>query len=487
MAVGGCSDNEFRQRVAAMYGSETGSRPGLDPMSFDGAFAAEYETRAANGFSHPVMTKSPGGVIATAERTARFRSDVEAVAATSSIQPDALEAIVFLESAGRPDVVAGGDVAGAAGLAQILAETGRGMLGMRVDLERSRALTRKIEKARKRGDSGRVVALTDARRQIDERFDPHRSLEGAVRYLVTAREVFGRQDLAIASYHMGIGNLETAIRRYAGSRGGDRPVADIVRGMDLSYARLYFDSTPKRHSATYRLLHTLSDDTSTYYFRVLAAAGAMSLFRQDPARLERVASRHRQKASAEEVLHPQGETPAFSGHGQIADAAGSGAIVSVPNDPAGLGFKRSSEMGELARRLGVRRDVYFALRPEALAALLYVSAEAERISGSDARLELTSAVRDERYQRLLVERNVNATRGFSLHTTGYAFDIDKDVGDPAKLEAVRFLLRRLQALWLVAYVEEPGAFHVTASGDAADVLARSAAVRKNLDRAHRPG
>ena len=36
---------------------------------------------------------------------------------------------------------------------------------------------------------------------------------------------------------------------------------------------------------------------------------------------------------------------------------------------------------------------------------------------------MTSTVRDSRYQRVLAARNIEATRNFSLHTTGWAFDI----------------------------------------------------------------
>src|ERR687886_307017 len=53
-----------------------------------------------------------------------------------------LEAIVLLESAGRPDAQASEDLDGAVGLTQILAETGRNLLGMRVDVQASARLPR---------------------------------------------------------------------------------------------------------------------------------------------------------------------------------------------------------------------------------------------------------------------------------------------------------------------------------------------------------
>ena len=46
----------------------------------------------------------------------------------------------------------------------------------------------------------------------------------------------------------------------------------------------------------------------------------------------------------------------------------------------------------------------------------------KQISGQQP-LVVTSSVRDERYQRVLLARNREATANYSLHTTGWAFDI----------------------------------------------------------------
>ena len=58
------------------------------------------------------------------------------------------------------------------------------------------------------------AALRAERARIDERFDPERALDGMGTYLEIAEQRFGRTDLATASYHMGIGNLEDVIGRY---------------------------------------------------------------------------------------------------------------------------------------------------------------------------------------------------------------------------------------------------------------------------------
>ena len=45
-------------------------------------------------------------MLATAKRTARWRDEVESAAKEAGLSADLLEAMVFLESAGRPDVIA---------------------------------------------------------------------------------------------------------------------------------------------------------------------------------------------------------------------------------------------------------------------------------------------------------------------------------------------------------------------------------------------
>ena len=120
---------------------------------------------------------------------------------------------MFLESAGREDAMAG-DTEGAVGLTQILAETGQNLLGMQVDVARSRRYTRRIRRAFVRGKLLEVQKLRRARAQVDQRFDPAKALQATARYLTLAKARFKREDLAFVSYHMGMGNLESVLRAY---------------------------------------------------------------------------------------------------------------------------------------------------------------------------------------------------------------------------------------------------------------------------------
>jgi hypothetical protein len=83
---------------------------------------------------------------------------------------------------------------------------------------------------------------------------------------------------------------------------------------------------------------------------------------------------------------------------------------------------------------------------------------------------MTSAVRDERYQALLADSNPEATSEYSLHTTGYAFDVLRRYPSRSQAVAFQFLLDRLQSLNLIAWVREPAAIHITAAKDAGKVV-----------------
>lgn len=423
-----------------------------DPFAFMPGREQEYVAAAARGTAHPLFTRSPGGAIATAERVQRWRPQIDAATAGSGVDPATLEAMVFLESAGRPDALSSDDLDGAVGLTQILAETGTSLLGLRVDVAASTRLTRRLRKAQARGDAAAAARLEARRRQVDERFDPAKALAGTVRYLTFAKEQLGRDDLAVVSYHMGVGNLQRAIRAY-----GD--------GETPSYARLFFDSSPTSHPAAWDVLSGLGDESALYYWKVLAARDLLALQRSDPAAAARLAELQTQKASGENVLHPPGEG-AFADAGALRAAYDDGTLERLPANADALGLRFQGQMGELAPRLGQPKALYRGLRPAALRLLIELSAGVRRISGVDAPLTITSTVRDQAYQEHLADGNGEATRNFSVHTTGWSFDVLRSYANARQSRAFQFMLDRLQALNLIAWVREPAAIHVTVAGDA---------------------
>jgi hypothetical protein len=314
-----------------------------DPYVWAPGRDADFIARAAAGTAHVLYVRSPGGALASAARTARWRPLIERTARAAGVSADRLEALVFLESAGRPDAMAGG-IESAAGLTQILAETGRDLLGMHVDTRASGRYTRRLARAHGR----RAAALRRARARADQRFDPAAALAATGRYLKLAGQRFGREDLAFVSYHMGIGNLQGVLRLY----GGGRP----------SYARLYFDSTPARHAAAYDRLAAFGDDSRNYLWKLGAAAEIMRLYRTHRARLAQLALWQTTAPDARLVLHPPSAAPP--------------APRPVP---------------ALAPATGLRRAAPVALQPAALALALYIGAHVRALAPGRLALERAAA------------------------------------------------------------------------------------------------
>jgi hypothetical protein len=437
-----------------------------DALAYDDSQEDELERRAAFGLSKPLYAKSPDGVFASARRTEMFRPLVEDALSGTALDADLLEAIVFLESGGRPEVIAGDDPLAASGLTQILAETAQNFLGMSVDLEESRRLTVRIAGALRRGNVETAARLRERRRVVDTRFDPQQALAGTVRYLTTARERLGRDDLAVVSYHMGIGNLTNVLRAYVSADSPELAVPELVEEEDLSWVRVFFDTAPDRNSTAHRLLMALGDDSPTYYWRVLAAREIMRLYRDDPERLQELDLRYAAKSSHEEVLHPHSETERFADALDLQRAWDKHVLHPLPNDPPRLGFVVDRAMGELAPKLGQAKELYRGLRAEALALLVYMGRRVQELSGATKPLEVTSTVRDEAYQRLLRDDNPEATHGYSLHTTGYAFDVRRAYETAKQAQAFQFVLDDLTARGLIAWIREPAAIHITVAREA---------------------
>jgi hypothetical protein len=426
--------------------------PAGDPFVYRPGQDARLTARAIAGEGQALFTASPGGAAATAARVARLRPLIDAAVAGSGIDPDLLEALVFVESAGRPDAVAGDGPASAAGLTQILASTASTMLGLHVDAAKSRALTRALGAARSRGAPATVIARLARRRAlVDQRFDPARALAGTVRYLELGRSRFGRQDLAVVSYHMGMGNLARVLDFYDG-------------GSPVAYVRLFFDTAPDHHAAAYAALSGFSDQSWLYYWRVLGAASIMRLYRSSPSALARLATLQTALSSSAEVLHPPDHTHTFADPRALADAYASGALRALPTNATQLGLRYASSIGADARSLHAPAGLYRGLTPTALRLLLELAARVRALSHGQAPLVVTSAVSDARYQRRLGTVDPPAAGGWS-------FTLARSYVGGAQANALQAMLDRLAALNLIAWARYPGEIEVTVASDAARVIA----------------
>ncbi|MEP6813593.1 MAG: DUF5715 family protein [Actinomycetota bacterium] len=367
----------------------------------------------------------------------------------SGFDADMLEAVVFVESSGRADAVNGSK----AGLTQLGARAAKHPLHLHVNARRSRALTSRIGRAEARGAYRTARQLLRWRARYDVRFVPATSLHATTRYLAIARRSLGRADLGLTAYHVGIGRVQAAVRSY----GVESP----------TYAQLYFGSSPAAHPRAWRLLANGGD----YYWRVLAAKRIMLLYRHDRTALALEQRRQSRKNSAEEVLHPAYRTPRFASPAAIARAWKRHMLHAIPRDARRTHIAIARSFGEEAQKLGRSRRLNCGLRPAALDVLLYIGREVHEISGAHKPLKLTSALRDNRYQRVLMRVNANAARTYSMHTTGYAFDIARSYASGRKAAGFQFVLDRLVAVNAIAYIREAGAIHVAVASDARRKLA----------------
>jgi Transglycosylase SLT domain len=421
-----------------------------DPFAYVSARQAEFQARAVAGSAHVLFTKSPGGVIATAARVAAFRPLVVAATAGTGIDPNILEALVFVESAGRTNVIAGNDPADAAGPTQILAQTGQSLLAMHINLARSRRLTAAIDRAAGNGQVAAMVRLQRERARIDDRFDPRKALAATVRYLQLAQRRFGRADLAVESYHMGIGNLQQVLGDYDGGR-------------PVSYTQLYFDTAPDHHGTAYRLLSGFGDDSSLYYWRILGAAQIMRLYRTDRPVLNRLVSLQTATDSAAEVLHPPDRAPSFADPNPLYSAYADHTLLPLPANASRLGLAYSSGIGSLAHQLKVPAALYRGLRAPALDLLIELAARVRALSNGAEPLIVSSAVTDARYQQLLGDAD-------RAPATGYSFTIARRYVNRAQAAAFQAMLDRLQALNLIAWERFSAVIEVTVASDAARAI-----------------
>jgi hypothetical protein len=418
-----------------------------DPFAYVPSRESAFVARAIAGEGHVLFSKSPSGAMATAARVAAYRRLIDAATAGSGVDPNVLEGMVFVESAGMPYVVAGSDPPAAAGLTQILAETGRSVLGMHIDLPRTRKILRQIGNASSPGQFRRLLRQLAA---ADDRFNPAKELAATVRYVRSAQRHFSRPDLAVVSYHMGIGNLENVLNSYDGGR-------------SVPYAQLFFDSAPDHNPGTFNMLAGFGDQSSLYYWRVLGAMAIMHLYRTDRGALARLASLQTSGDSTEQVLHPPDRTPSFADPAALSRGYARRQLVALPANARTLGLEYDRSIGADARQVGAPAALYRGLRPAALDLLVELGVRVRALADTRAPLRVASAVSDRRYQQKLAIDDPQAS-------TGYSFQIARRYVSRRQAAAFQALLDRLQSLNVIAWSRSIDTIKVTVASDASKVI-----------------
>ena len=248
--------------------------PPVDPLRYDASRRADYERHAALGLSHVHLRQDPGR--RDGQRAAHASASARSIARVGrrhGLDPDTLAAIVMLESAGRPD-----------------ARRERPERRRRPDADPRRdrpatcsacASTSRASERLTRGDRAAAASVGGAHAasaaRVDERFDPREGRRRHRRYLDIAKaQAGGRADLAVESYHMGVGNLQ---RRSRALRRGRR----ALRAAVTSTRR------PLRHTAAWRKLAVARRRLLDLLLARAAAREILRLYRSDPRRCARLA------------------------------------------------------------------------------------------------------------------------------------------------------------------------------------------------------
>ena len=426
--------------------------------------------------AHVVYALSPGGVERSVDRTTRWRGRGRARVAGSPVDPDDLEAMLFLESAGRPTVMADGtprERHGAdadhpvdrrrrcSGCAWISARS----------LEINRALAREQRRAvlvARRRRSGAphgasVRRLVRERKVVDERFDPQKSLEAAVRYLRIARRRFGRDDLAIASYHMGIGNLRTVIdtlRRPAcvarAPRGGRSALRALVAAPLLrlvAHAQPAHVEAPDRRSAT-----TRATTSSRCWHRGRSCGCA----RTDPRRARAAIELQTAKASAEELLRPESRYPPYEDNEDLRAPTSAASSCRCRTTPCGWATGSAAAWARSRSGSTSRGSSTAACGPKRSRRCCTSSKEYRRIAGHG------HAARDEHGARPALpgaacRRRTSRRRASSRSTRPASQSTSPSRARRRRCASCSSGCRRSN---VIAWVEEPGAFHLTVGPEA---------------------
>ena len=344
---------------------------------------------------------SPGGVVASAERTAAFRPEIEAAAVAPR---------------GRPRHARGGDLPRERrpSRGDRRPDARVGLRAWRRSSPRPRPTCsgwRSTWRRASRSPSGSPTRDAPARDRAAARragrgrpaLRPRAAIDGAARYLEIAGERFGADDLAVVSYHMGIGNLESVLRAYAdaGERAADRRAGRRSRASPTR--SVYFDSSPYAHREAYELLTGFGDESAEYLWKVRAserdpATSTATIPSGSPRPPSWRPRRRPWRRSFTPRTRPRSSTIPTRSTRRSTTAS----WCRCPFEP-GLGWVPDKQIGELAAELDQDAGALPRAAPRGAGdAQLPGRAWSCYESNEPAPLLVTSAVRDRDYQELLV-------------------------------------------------------------------------------------
>lgn len=215
---------------------------------------------------------------------------------------------------------------------------------------------------------------------------------------------------------------------------GKEPVQKYVQ-TGFHYASLYYDISTLVQNKT------LAPEQEHAAYQILAAQKIVNLYEDSPenfALLQFVYTRFRAEAV---WFYVQGLKSYDTVH-EIKNAVKTSELVTLEKLPPDAGIAFHKEIGQLLKDAPELRYLYKSAKPETLGFMLYlVDAMREKTKNKNFTLVMTSMIRDVAYQSALTKVNRYTAKDVSLHTTGFAMDIDRD--ETLKTDADRALFKQL--------------------------------------------
>lgn len=429
------------------------------------------------------------------------------------------EADLLLESGGSADSIS---IAGAVGVAQWLAGTGRGV-GLKIDLAASRKLTTQIDRLRLQiawidylqrpdadpnapgaphlaQDAGaqrpalmqQVDRLQEQRRAVDARYDPAQAIAAQTRYLLRLYRRFPSVDWLFQAYHGGEAGVTRTLKLYLGNHwpgSAAQAIRTGANGQRLTFEEVYFTTTPQLHPEAFRYLYGRSDDHRRYWWKLLASQEALAAYRSDPAALRAEWLRYFPGRPTDAFWYPEAPDIAFADTAALQSAWNAKRLLTVapdstlqvrpePLDPAQAGL-------------------YSGLRPASLGLLRLVEKSYRAVGGGipltlgDLALTTPLALLARTLAPLKPPKPPfwppDADRlhppgdgpppDFDFHTTGIAFDILRPT-DEKQRKTLEYSLDYLEDRQILAYADAKDhnerRYHIVPNPAHADALARLA-------------
>lgn len=285
---------------------------------------AERRTLAVRRWMRPIMGRKTSlaelqrttdliqPIVRSAVNSAQMQPDFIKLAHTLHLPLDTLKsrwidwqtADILLESGGDQNSVSS---VGASGVAQWMPETARSV-GLHVDIKRSVSLIRHIQSLEKRqnGASGTsagtmptqqydatLAQLYSKLQTADNRFDPNLAIWAQTRYLLRLSSRYPLPQWLFQAYHGGQWGVEHLLHLFSSPHSHLSARQIILNGDNggvLTFEHLYFNTSPLLHASAFRYLYSRGDDDRHYWWKILAAGDALTLYSQNRDGIERAAT-----------------------------------------------------------------------------------------------------------------------------------------------------------------------------------------------------